>query len=302
MSLIKSSQFDDALKVIEALPAALKQQFAFEHAYVLHRKGNNKDALKQLRTLPQDQQKSLRYQFLFAGINYKLSEYQKSVQAYQSVLQDHRGDLEAEDVSDILVNYLACQSSQATTSLEEVNKLVSDYQGAAETYEYLFNLSQIYLKLGENETAYKFLKEAHDKAVQEDSFKDEQVRFKVQEMHFLNEIHAHYSSIHYSTEQNQTWFEFSKTIRNNILVELNISALSDVYALNSTVFKEVIGSLNWKKFAERIKTQLKENLLLTQNQRDTMQINAIICLIKANAFDEAKSLLEKTRKQLNFQG
>jgi hypothetical protein len=89
-------------------------------------------------------------------------------------------------------------------------------------------------------------------------------------MHFLNEIYAHYSSIDYSTADNQTWFEFSKTIRNNILVELNINALSDLFDLNNTVFKEVIGSLNWKKFAERIKTQLKENQNLTQNQRDSM--------------------------------
>jgi hypothetical protein len=33
-----------------------------------------------------------------------------------------------------------------------------------------------------------------------------------------------------------------------------------------------------------------------------MQINAIISLIKANLFDEAKSLLSKTRKQLEFNG
>jgi hypothetical protein len=32
----------------------------------------------------------------------------------------------------------------------------------------------------------------------------------------------------------------------------------------------VVGSLNWKKFAERIKTQLKENVNLTINQREKM--------------------------------
>ena len=31
-----------------------------------------------------------------------------------------------------------------------------------------------------------------------------------------------------------------------------------------------------------------------------MQINAIISLIKSNTFDEAKNLLEKTRKQPHF--
>lgn len=64
-------------------------------------------------------------------------------------------------------------------------------------------------------------------------------------------------------DKNSCWFEFSKTIRNNILIELNINALSEIYDLNNTIFKDVIGSLNWKKFADRISTQLKENQNLT---------------------------------------
>ena len=72
------------------------------------------------------------------------------------------------------------------------------------------------------------------------------------------------------------------------MVELNINALSEVYNLNAQIFKDVIGSLNWKKFADRIKVQLKENLNLTQAQRNSMQINAIISLIKSNSFDDAK--------------
>ena len=74
----------------------------------------------------------------------------------------------------------------------------------------------------------------------------------MQEMHFLNELSNHFSMIEYTAENDTTWFDFSKTIRNNILVELNISALSEVYSLNTHTFKEIIGSLNWKKFAERI--------------------------------------------------
>jgi hypothetical protein len=127
------------------------------------------------------------------------------------------------------------------------------------------------------------------------------IRFKVQEMHFLNDLYNHYSAIDYISDKDSTWFDFSKTIRNNILVEMNINALTDVYDLNTSMFKEVIGSLNWKKFAERIKTQLKENQNLTQNQRNSMEINIIISLIKSNTFDEAKSLLEKIMKKPQFQ-
>lgn len=151
-----------------------------------------------------------------------------------------------------------------------------------------------------NQEAFKYLNEAYTKAVEDDDFKDDQVRFKVQEMHFLNELFNHYSSIEYSADKQQTWFEFSKTIRNNILVELNINALSEVYNLNTTIFKDVIGSLNWKKFAERIKAQLVENQLLTSNQRKSMQVNVVISMIKSNMFDEAKAMLKNIRKQPEY--
>ena len=121
-------------------------------------------------------------------------------------------------------------------------------------------------------------------------------------MHFLNELYNQFQNISYRSDlaQGETWFEFSKAIKNNILIELNINALGEVYDLNTTIFKDVIGSLNWKKFSERIKNQLKENPNLTQAQRNSMYLNAIISLIKSNAFDEAKQMLDKAKKQSSF--
>lgn len=137
--------------------------------------------------------------------------------------------------------------------------------GFEQTYEYFFNLSQVYLKDQCTDLALKTLKDSFEKSKVDDSFADDQIRFKVQEMHALNKLVHQYSAISYKTdaEKNQCWFDFSKTIRNNILIELNINALSEIYDLNTTIFKDVIGSLNWKKFAERIKMQLKENQNLT---------------------------------------
>jgi hypothetical protein len=74
-------------------------------------------------------------------------------------------------------------------------------------------------------------------------------------------------------------------------VELNINALGEVFSLDSATMKDVVGSLNWKKLAERIRTQLNENQLLTQNQRRVMHLNSIICLIKSNCIEEARDLL-----------
>lgn len=69
----------------------------------------------------------------------------------------------------------------------------------------------------------------------DNSITDENVKFKVQEMHFLNELYKYYNNIEYMTEaQSQTtWFEFSKSIKNNILIELNINSLIDVFQLNT---------------------------------------------------------------------
>jgi hypothetical protein len=80
-------------------------------------------------------------------------------------------------------------------------------------------------------------------------------------MHFLNQLYNHYQTIGYKTDtkKGETWFEFSKVNKNNIFIELNINALSEIYNLNATIFKDFIGSLNWKKFAERLQAYLNEN-------------------------------------------
>jgi hypothetical protein len=138
--------------------------------------------------------------------------------------------------------------------MTEILEIVDNETGYDKTYEFFFNLSQIYLKEGQTSEAFSTLSKAQKLAEKDGSYKDDQVRFKVQEMHFLNELYNQFSQIEYSANNQKTWFEFSKTIRNNILIELNINALGEVYNLNTQMFKDIIGSLNWKKFAERIKT------------------------------------------------
>ena len=208
-------------------------------------------------------------------------------------------ELDDDEITDIVTNYLACSTNEEQASTDKVNAIISKYCGSNEsdkTYEFFFNLSQVYLKDNLTEKAIDGLRQAFNKSKQSNSYKDDEIRFKVQEMHLLNDLYNQYAQIDYKTKDKQTWFEFAKTIRNNILVELNINALSEVYQLNTTIFKEIIGSLHWRKLADRIKQQLKENQNLTQAQRNSMQINTIISLIKSNTFDEAKALLEKTRK------
>jgi len=51
VSLIKSRQFDEAIKFLGS-SADYKKVHKFEHAYILHRLGRNKEALDKLKSIP----------------------------------------------------------------------------------------------------------------------------------------------------------------------------------------------------------------------------------------------------------
>lgn len=57
--------------------------------------------------------------------------------------------LDQDEITDITTNYLACQASVQKSSQEEVQNFLQQYcsdSGFEQTYEYFFNLSQVYLK------------------------------------------------------------------------------------------------------------------------------------------------------------
>jgi hypothetical protein len=58
-------------------------------------------------------------------------------------------------------------------------------------------------------------------------------------------------------------FNLPKSLKNQILIEVNMNALSQTYELDEDLFKESIGHLNWKKFGERLHEQLSTNANLT---------------------------------------
>jgi hypothetical protein len=74
-------------------------------------------------------------------------------------------------------------------------------------------------------------------------------RFKTQELHLLNNLLNCFLSVDYTT--NST-INLPKSITHNNLVELNMNTLRGMYKVDENQFKELIGNLNWKKFADRI--------------------------------------------------
>lgn len=130
---------------------------------------------------------------------------------------------------------------------------------------------------------------------------DEETRFKVQEMFILCSLFKRGTDVAYDAGKEGTWLQFDKKIKNQILVEMNISALDELYRLNKAQLKEAIGSLSTKKFADRIKQQIAESKSLTENQKRIMRVNAVIALLKANAVEEANVMLKEARKKGNEQ-
>ena len=103
---------------------------------------------------------------------------------YDTVLKT---DLSPEDIIDILTNYLACQGSVDDVDLEKLENTLANFK-VDKSYEYFFNLSQVYLKEKNLAKAHEALMQAHKLAKAEDGFdgSEEEARFKIQEMHFIN--------------------------------------------------------------------------------------------------------------------
>lgn len=107
----------------------------------------------------------------------------------------------------------------------------------------------------------------------------DRARFKTQELHLLNNLLNCFLQVDYTA---QSKFDLPKSVTHNNLVELNMNALRGSYQVDEGQFKELIGNLNWKKFAERIQEQLQSNALLTEQQKQLMEVNAVVSLMRSH--------------------
>jgi len=65
-------------------------------------------------------------------INYKLADYDKSISSYVGILESNDNDemegeskLDADEIMDIITNYLACQSSIGRSSLDQIQSIIT---------------------------------------------------------------------------------------------------------------------------------------------------------------------------------
>ena len=233
---------------------------------------------------------------LLAQIKYKLGMYPEATAHYLRALD--AGVVSEHDQNDFITNILACSANdvtQADTVEETLNKMGHE-SASSSVYELFFNQSQSLLKCQLFEDAIKSFLKAHEVAVGENSFSSDHGRFLVQELHTLNSFYNGFNAIEYAK---QSRFSLPKHLAHNNLVEVNMHALQDTYELNRAQFKELVGSLNWRKFAARILEQLKQDTKqnFTIEQQNLMEVNAIVALLRSHQFEQAREQWEKTAKR-----
>ena len=91
-------------------------------------------------------------------------------------------------------------------------------------------------------------------------------------------------------------FNLPRNLTSNNLIEANMNAMRGSYELDKGLYKEMIGNLNWKKFSDRIQNQLASNLNLTIEQKQLMEVNAIVALLLSHQFKEAREQWGKIKK------
>jgi hypothetical protein len=155
------------------------------------------------------------------------------------------------DVPDLLTNLVACSANQPAL-FDRVEQIVKDTKlvsNEIQAYEYHFNLSQTLLKKKQFQSSLEAINLAKDLLKQDGEHESDTARFKTQELHMLNQLLSCFVQVDYPQVAR---FNLPKTVTHNNLVELNMNALRGNYQVDEAQFKDLIGNLNWKKFAERI--------------------------------------------------
>ena len=183
-SLIKKREFDQAMQYLQKNDY-LKKNCMVEAAYILHRQDQNKQALQQLKRVPEDQSQGSRFfDFTLAQVNYKLGNFEEAANLFSGPNSELYGDI-GDQADDICTNIAACAANQASTA-DQATKIFAELQDQLESFEFLFNQSLINLKQQDFSGAIMSLLQSYDKAQAEGCSAKELTRFKVQEFHMIN--------------------------------------------------------------------------------------------------------------------
>lgn len=188
-----------------------------------------------------------------------------------------------------MTNLMACGANEPTLG-GEIDQLLIQKGLTVDSFEYFFNKAQSQLKMRHFTEAVTSILKAKERAERDGEFESDLARFKTQELHMLNSMVECFLQVEYKQGSE---FELPKNLTHNSLVELNMNALRGTFSVNELQFKELIGHMNWKKFSDRIQEQLATNQNLTKEQKQLMEVNAIIALMRSHQFDKAQNAIKK---------
>lgn len=134
--------------------------------------------------------------------------------------------MQADEICDILTNLVACGSTKAE-HIDKVKQVVSTCEPFQKTYEFYFNECQLLMREQLYENALKMMLESYDVAKEDGSDQTDATRFKVQEIHTLNNFYNAFNLIEYSPDAK---LKLPRQLKNSVLVELNVSAIQETYS------------------------------------------------------------------------
>lgn len=164
VALIKLDRYDEALHLLNTAGSALPSQAPLEHAYVLYKAGQPREALK----IAQSHGKTRDFQHMLAQAAYRAEEFELARDIYARLSADG-----SEEDSDLRVNRGAVDAALCWTGKSAVIGDKKIEREAFEQYDTAFNAGSEAAAKGDLKQALMFLSKARDLCLAADMNDDE---------------------------------------------------------------------------------------------------------------------------------
>lgn len=132
-ALIGMSRFPAALKFIQASKCA--SEMSAEHVYCLYKLNRYKDALEVIK----NNNSGDILMYLEAQISYKLNDYARAQECYQTLLRECQYPKDSEEYQELVTNYLAACTGSAYQGVDCDQVDVSVFTKSSPAYEIFYN-------------------------------------------------------------------------------------------------------------------------------------------------------------------
>ncbi|PVU92473.1 hypothetical protein BB559_003707 [Furculomyces boomerangus] len=287
---IKLEKFNEAIDFIaKATKSNLlkNSEIAFENAYSLFSKGNFQDALLALNPAP----KTERVQLLIAQINYKLENFQNSINVYQELLESDNLIAEKDDIH---TNINASIAASAAANPSKVSDSLESKISDGSTFESIYNQSVYYTSVNQHQKATKLLEKAQSvgtQSLKEAGYTDLEIQGE------LAPVLAQLGYANYLANKHEAIKSWEKVVGLKD-ADAATKAIAEVNLLCSREFKRkraILRAANKVYGFESSKLRKQFN----ESQKSAMVLNAATLYTKAGTYRNATKLLKKRSSSIN---